>query len=438
MNNSRLLLILGGLVWLAMLPVQYALAQASSAPVQRLTLAVGKSMIYSPTEAIKRVSVGNPEIADIISLDGKEIYLLGKKPGATNLTLWPERDGSPRVLDLWVETDTTRLQEKFREWMPDETALKVSASGEAVVLSGRLRDAARIAQALQIVEQTTGNKKIINLLTAQLVPQVLLEVKVAEVSRTLTERLGVRVDSNSNGLRSMRLLTDFLTGSAGVLQASGNGSAISLDAEMSKGLIKILAEPSILALSGQEGSFLAGGKVFIPVPQYATTGTMQVAMQEREYGVGLKFLPRVLPGGMIELHVTPEVSELTSTGTTISNGQINSVLPTFTTRRTATTVMLQDGQSFAIGGLTKNSLNSTASQVPGLADIPVLGALFRSTSFQNDLSELVFVVTVRLVQPQTLPPPLPTQTVEPASRAQRIWEGQLESPASAGGPAAAR
>jgi pilus assembly protein CpaC len=165
---------------------------------------------------------------------------------------------------------------------------------------------------------------------------------------------------------------------------------------------------------------------------------MQVAMQEREYGVGLKFLPRVLPGGMIELHVTPEVSELTSTGTTISNGQINSVLPTFTTRRTATTVMLQDGQSFAIGGLTKNSLNSTASQVPGLADIPVLGALFRSTSFQNDLSELVFVVTVRLVQPQTLPPPLPTQTVEPASRAQRIWEGQLESPASAGGPAAAR
>ena len=266
MKSARLLLTLGGLMCfvLAQLPDAVAQALPLSAPVPRLSLVVGKSMIYKPAASIKRVSVGNPEIADIIYLEGEELYLLGKKPGSTNLTLWPQRGGKPKVLDLWVETDTTLLQEKFREWMPDETALEVSASGEAVVLLGQLRDAARIAQALEIVEQTTGNKKIINLLTVQVVPQVLLEVKVAEVSRTLTERLGVRTDSNSNGTGSMRLLTDFLTGSAGSLRVDSNGTDISLDAEISKGLIKILAEPSILALSGQEGSFLAGGKLFIP------------------------------------------------------------------------------------------------------------------------------------------------------------------------------
>lgn len=410
--------------------------QPQTTLVPRLSLLVGKSMIYTPVGSIKRVSVGNPDIADIIALDDKEVYLLGKKPGTTNVTIWPSSAGAPRVLDVAVETDVSRLQEKFRDWMPEELDLKVSASGEALVLSGRLRDAARIAQALQIAEQTTGNKKIINLMSAAMVPQVLLEVKVAEVSRTLTDRLGVRVDTNTNGLRSMRLLTNFLTGAAGVAQASGNGVAISLDAEIGKGLIKILAEPSILALSGQEGSFLAGGKVFIPVPQYAASGNTQVAMQEREYGVGLKFLPQVLPEGLIQLQVTPEVSELTPTGTTISNGQVNSILPTFTTRRTSTTVMLRDGQSFAIGGLTKNSLSSAASQVPGLGDIPVLGALFRSTNFQNDLSELVFVVTVRLVNPQEALPALPTQKVEPAPLGQRFWDGQLErtTPSGASGP----
>lgn len=397
-----------------------------STSVPRLTLAAGKSMIYGPTDPIRRVSIGDPEVADIITLEHREFYLLGKKPGTTNLIMWPERGGPPRVIDITVETDTTRLQERFREWMPDEKDLRVSSSGGAVILSGQLRDAARVAQALQITEQVTGNQKIINLLSALVIPQVLLEVKVAEVSRTLTDRLGVRVDTSTSGVRSMRVLTDFLTGASGVVRAAGNGAAITLDAEIGKGLIKILAEPSILALSGQEGSFLAGGKVFIPVPQYSAAGSVQVAMQEREYGVGLKFLPRVLPGGMIQLQVTPEVSELTGSGTTVSNGQINSVLPTFTTRRTSTTVMLQDGQSFAIGGLTKNSLNSTGSQFPGLGDIPILGALFRSTTFQNDLSELVFVVTVRLVTPASMQPALPTDRVETATRAQRFGQGLLE------------
>jgi len=202
---------------------------------------------------------------------------------------------------------------------------------------------------------------------------------------------------------------------------------------MKKGLVKILAEPTITAVNGQEGSFLAGGKIYIPVPQMGSAGSVAITLEEKEFGVGLRFLPTILEDGLINLRVTPEVSELSQTGTPITglNGQ-SSLLPSITTRRASTTVQLRDGESFAIGGLIKSNVTETIKAFPVLGEIPVLGALFRSTAFQNEQSELLFIVTPRLAQP--LPPgaPLPTDKFIPPSRSELFFRGRMEGePASA-------
>ncbi|MCZ7559019.1 MAG: hypothetical protein M5U30_02345 [Burkholderiaceae bacterium] len=190
----------------------------------------------------------------------------------------------------------------------------------------------------------------------------------------------------------------------------------------------MLAEPNIVSISGQEASFLAGGKIFIPVSRTnAATGVPTITLEEKEFGVGLKFTPTVLDGGRINLQVAPEVSELSQTGSpfTTVNGE-TSVLPSFTTRRAQTTVQLNDGQSFAIAGLIKNNVTETIKRFPVLGEVPVLGALFRSSEFQTDRSELMFVVTARLVKP--LPPDhaLPTDNFVPPSRTEFFLNGQLE------------
>ncbi len=190
-------------------------------------------------------------------------------------------------------------------------------------------------------------------------------------------------------------------------------------------MFNILAETNIIAISGQEGAFLAGGKIFIPVPQTSGGGTT-ITLEEREYGVGLRFLPTVLEGGKINLRVTPEVSELAIEGTRVSSGNNTTVLPTISTRRASTTVQLMDGQSFAIGGLIKNNVTETISGFPFLSEIPIIGALFRSSEFISDRSELMFLVTPRLVQPLAKASALPTDRFVPPSRSEFLLNGQLE------------
>jgi pilus assembly protein CpaC len=231
------------------------------------------------------------------------------------------------------------------------------------------------------------------------------------------------------------LLGGFLTGGvlsspagstgAGVSLGRGN-ETIKLEAEIKNGLIKVLAEPNIIAVSGQEGSFLAGGKIFIPVPQSSSSGVSTITLEEREYGVGLKFLPSVLEGGKINLRVTPEVSELALEGTTVKSGSNSTVLPTISTRRASTTVQLMDGQSFAIGGLIKNNVTETITGFPFLSEIPILGVLFRSSEFINDRSELMFLVTPRLIKPLSQTAALPTDRFVPPTRSEFLFEGKLE------------
>jgi pilus assembly protein CpaC len=298
---------------------------------------------------------------------------------------------------------------------------------------GQVADAMKVQRAVLIAEQFTG-KRVINLLGIGEVPQVLLEVKVAEVSKKLTDKIGVAWGFNSaNGSFSYAILGNLLTGgilsapagSGGGISAARGNDSIKLEAEIKNGLIKILAEPNIIAVSGQEGAFLAGGKIFIPVPQTSGGGTT-ITLEEREYGVGLKFLPTVLEGGKINLRVTPEVSELAIEGTRVTSGNNTTVLPTISTRRASTTVQLMDGQSFAIGGLIKNNVTETISGFPFLSEIPVIGALFRSSEFISDRSELMFLVTPRLVKPLARATSLPTDRFVPPSRSEFMLNGQLE------------
>ncbi len=403
-----------------------------TAPVH---LAAGKSIIIPLENGLNRVSIANPEIADITLIRSRELYIVGKKSGATNIFLWTAT-GKMTVIDVVVAVDTTSVALKLKELMPNETEIQVRSAGDSLVLTGQVADAAKVHRAMMIAEQHSG-KKVINLMSVGEVPQVMLEVKVAEVSKKLTEKLGAQFSSEgARGSFNYALIGNFLTGGAlstinGVgagAKLSRGGEQLKLEAEIKNGLIKVLAEPNIIAVSGQEGAFLAGGKIFIPVPRVDGTGTV-VTLVEKEYGVGLTFLPTVLEGGKINLRVTPEVSELSLEGSSIKSGTSVSVLPTISTRRASTTVQLMDGQSFAIGGLIKNNVTETISGLPFLSELPVLGALFRSSEFINDRSELMFIVTPRLVTPLQKIGALPTDRFTPPSRTEFLLNGQLEGSA---------
>lgn len=418
----------------AMLTISFA-AQAVGATEDAHTTAtlrvtVGHSLMWSAHGSIRRIAVADPATVEVLPIEGRSLYVLGKKIGSTNLLIWAADEDLPRSLTLQVDRDVTSLREALRSLLPNERGVEVSASGDHLVLSGTLNDALSLGSVLDLAKAHAGEAKIANLLTNAPAPQVLLEVKVAEVSKTLIDRLGARVNLVSDGTRSITLLGEFLSGSGGRVDSVKGSDQLSVDLEERRGLIKILAEPSILAMSGEQGEFLAGGKVFIPVTQIGAvgSGSSWVSLEEREFGVGLKFLPTVLPRDRIRLKVSAEVSEISTTGTTVSSSSAApAVLPTITSRKTATTVQLEDGQSFAVGGLTKDNIKGASAGIPWLSDIPLLGALFRSSDFQNDRSELIFMVTARLVREPT-PTPLPTDAMRGTTRGERVVTGELSVP----------
>jgi pilus assembly protein CpaC len=281
----------------------------------------------------------------------------------------------------------------------------------------------------------TSAQKVLNMLQVAAPQQVLLEVKIAEVSQSLVDQLGANLGySKTNGSWTYGIMSSLLADTGNVLGAVKNaGTQLVIDGQKRDGLVKILAEPTVMAISGQEASFLAGGKIFIPVAQNSSTGGNIITREEKEYGVAVKFMPTVLAGGRINLRVAPEVSELNREGIGISSSTsaATAILPAFTTRRASTTVQLQDGQSFAIGGLIRNNVTSNIKRFPFLGDVPVLGTLFRSSEFQNDRTELVFIVTPHLAKPLPAAPRLPTDDYVQPSRTQFLIGGQHEGKAPA-------
>ena len=460
----------------AVSPVREASAQAKPAATPMMTgltcngevaspakisLPIGKSTLLRLPEQVTNRTLGNPNVAQAMLVSPETLYLLGVSIGATNMIL-QGKTGGCSVIDVEVTMDPGALIATFRELMPEEQDIRVTAAADSLVLSGTVSDAIAVSRAVDLAtayvrrpalmstaaqqegmaNQATAQSnqqiqsnlqqqqvRVINLLSVGSAQQVMLEVKIAEVSKTLIDKLGAGVQGSvGSGMWTYSLLTQFLTNTlAGSVTAQrATGTQLKLEAEKKDGLVKILAEPNVMAISGQEGSFLAGGKILIPVAQDALSN--RITLEEKEFGVGLKFTPTVLAGGRINLRVSPEVSELSREGVGISNltNTATALLPLITTRRASTTVQLADGQSFAIGGLIKNNRTANIKAFPILGEIPLIGALFRSTDFQQDRTELVFVVTPRLVKPLNGAVRLPTDGHTDPSRSELFLGGKLE------------
>ncbi|MDN2677350.1 MULTISPECIES: type II and III secretion system protein family protein [unclassified Janthinobacterium] len=431
----------------------------------QMSLAEGKSTLVRLPFAASRMSVGDPRIADVILLNPTEVYLLGRSVGTTNLILW-NKSNDATIIDLAVGIDSSSLQARMAELLPNEK-IHVTVAGDTLILSGMVSDVVKADQALSLanayVQRSTrsggatsgaapaagaaapapapdaGMPRVINLLSIAAPQQVMLEVKVAEVSKVLVDQLGASLGINKTiGSWSYSLLSSLLSNNPSGLSGASKNNFFNLDAQKRDGLIKVLAEPNIMAISGQEASFLAGGKIFIPVSQTNNGGVPTITLEEKEFGVAVKFTPTVLEGGRINLKVAPEVSDLNKDGIGITATGISAtaVLPSFTTRRATTTVQLFDGQSFAIGGLIKNNVTSNIKALPGLGEVPVLGALFRSTDFQTDRSELVFIITPHLVKPLPADYKLPTDGYIQPTRGDMFMQGKMEGSAPAPAPAA--
>jgi pilus assembly protein CpaC len=430
----------------------------------RMTLPLGKSTLLRLPEVVVNRTLGNPAVAQAMLVSPETLYLLGVEIGSTNMIV-QGKSGRCSAIDVVVTMDPGALQSTLQELIPEEKDIRVTAAADSLILSGTVSDAlvaarvhelalayvrrpgsvtpgalqegmgasnASAAGAAQASNVSLQQLRVINLLQVAAAQQVMLEVKVAEVSKSLIDKLGVGVQGTpQSGAITTSILSNFLVGNlAGNLSVTrASGSGVYLDAEKKDSLVKVLAEPNVMAISGQEGSFLAGGKILIPVAQDALG---RITLEEKEFGVGLRFTPTVLSGGRINLRVAPEVSELSREGVGIGNGttQARTILPLITTRRASTTVQLADGQSFAIGGLIKNNATANIKAFPILGELPILGALFRSTDFQKDKTELVFVVTPRLVKPLPAPVPLPTDSLREPSRKELFIYGKLEHGAS--------
>ena len=441
---------------------------------------VGESRVYRLDRPIKRVSVGDPEVADFIMINSSELYLLGKKQGATNLVVWDQK-GNFTSTPLEVSRSTNPLKVLLKVVLPNENDIQIFAWGPAVVLSGSVSDALAAETVYRLVVAYSGGKVsaftpeatltekigdstepasmsgtansaselaapasshgavttgnitgvkgagVVNLLKVRDPQQVRLEVHIAEVSKSLVESLGLAVSQNRGNTQGS-LMTGFVSNATlDVLlkpiwdpnikaYVSKN---IKVEAERKNSLIKILAEPTIVTMSGHQGSFLVGGKIY--TPSVGSNGSVDYV--ERTYGVGLRCIPTVLDAGRISLKVTPEVSEPNTepvtAGTTIN-------LPAFKISYASTTVQMKEGENLVIGGLLRDKLTQNIQRVPLLGDIPLLGTLFRRTEKSSETTELLIFIRPTLVKASATAPELPTDRFVKPTDKELFIDGKLQ------------
>lgn len=410
--------------------------------VRTLDLERGKSVFVRTGYEVKRVSVGDPELLDVVVLSPRELQFVAKVPGSTNVLIW-DTSGRPQAsIEVQIGTPQTYLQRELRHLL-GSPEIEVHDARSATVLRGRVASALAVEQATTIANAFVAgdpNAQVVNLLEVGGNQQVMLKVVIAEMSRTLTREFGTNfnalIDAGS-GTISLAGLLGGLTEPAGDVVLLSD--AISLAAQFSsfgaleqlavffdildeRGLTKILAEPTLVARSGDSAHFLVGGEVPIPVAQGGAFGS--ITIEYKPFGVGLAFTPTILSADRIHLQVSPEVSRPDFTfGTEVSG----TVVPAFNARRASTSVELKHGQSLAIAGLLNEDLREQVSQYPILGQIPVLGGLFRSSRFQKNETELVIVVTPQLVRPLgDEPTPLPTHHFIEPSATDFYLMGRLE------------
>ena len=422
---------------------------------------MGRAKIVRLPTSADRVAIGDPKIADYTVINAKELYLLGKSVGSTSLTYWDKVGKSSSML-INVGVDVEPLIQTLGQVLPKEKEIQVTSAANAIVLNGFVNNTVAAEAAYNLADAYAKNiartlsqqggaisvgggaqggiappvfgTQVINLLKVRDAQQVMLEVRVAEVSKDLLEKIGVSFIGGTSFINPEYAGNGFRWA---VPPATANGSLIGwilantagAKVEMSEtdALVKILAAPTIVAVSGQEGRFLVGGKAFLPVAQ--SGGNLgAITLQEQDYGVGLKFIPTVLENGRISLKVSPEVSEITNKTITSSTGGANNAatFPVFETRQASTTVQLQNGQSLVIGGLLRNNVAEVVNSVPFLGQLPLIGALFRSSQFVQNKTELIIVVRPILVEGTAKAPELPTDNYIQPSKTEFFLEGKME------------
>lgn len=389
------------LVGALLVPAQTTLAKSwvdNTRTESRTSASVTKddSIVMRTSTAFKEVRVGDAKIADIVVLTDRSFQVLGKLAGKTNVMLYDVNNQLVDIVDVSVGFDIEGLKLALYETFPREP-VKVRSMAGGVYLSGKVTNTDVADQIIRVAQAYAPNK-VTNGMAVKDSHQVMLEVRFVEASRDAAKELGIGILTQRAGQFAFQSAGGLVSGLAPAFggQALGSHNGVNLDARIDaleeSGVIRTLAEPNLVAMSGETASFLAGGEFPIPVP----SGLGNVGIEYRQFGVGLSFTPTVLDDGIINLRVAPEVSQL-DTSNSVRVGGVE--VPALRIRRADTTVELRNDQSFAIAGLLQNTTNNSKSQTPWLGDIPILGALFRSSRYQKSETELMIIVTPRLVQP---------------------------------------
>lgn len=404
-----------------------------------LNVPMNRAVVVESNEPFAELSIANPGIADISTLSDRTIYVLGKAPGRTTLTLLGPDGRLITNVEVQVSPDVAEFKERLRQILPGEP-IEVRTANDGIVLSGIVSSVARLDRALDLAERYAPGR-ISNLMSVGGTQQVMLQVRFAEMSRNVSKSLSasLAVQGIGGGLsiggeggtwlapgNSLGNPVTAGAGTEGALNVGFNVGAfqfgILLEALEAKGMVRTLAEPNLTALSGQEARFLAGGEY--PVPVVDEDGAAVVRF--KPFGVELKFTPRVVDEDIINLELVAAVSGLDPTISFVNQGfAVNG----FRRRETSTTVEMRDGESFAIAGLLQDEFRDLNGQVPWLGDIPILGALFRSAEYERNQSELVIIITPHLVTPtrgEALV--LPTDRVRPPSEVELFMFGHTASP----------
>jgi pilus assembly protein CpaC len=416
----------------------------SEGTARDLSITTNQAVVVESDVPFAELSIANPEIADFSTLSERTIYVLGKAPGRTTLTLLDAAGTLITNVNVRVSADLSEFKERLRQVLPGED-IEVRSANDGIVLSGTVSSTTRMDRALELA-QRYAPERVSNLMSVSGKQQVMLKVRFAEMQRSVSKALStsLAVDGLSSvtgegvGIAGSNLGTGGV-GSGDIVTSGNNAGAafigfdvgsvevgVLLEALETKGVVRTLAEPNLTALSGQEAKFLAGGEVPIPVAQEDGVTTIEF----KPFGVELNFTPRVVEDGVINLELAAAVSSISGANTVDTGGL---TIDSFRRRDASTTVSLRDGQSFAIAGLLQDDFRDNNEQVPWIADMPVVGALFRSADFQRSQTELVIIVSAHLVTPtQGEALALPTDRVKLPSEAELFLHGRTAIGANEG------
>ncbi|WIY25927.1 type II and III secretion system protein family protein [Parasedimentitalea psychrophila] len=398
----------------------------------KLAVPMNRAVVVESDVPFSELSIANPGIADISSLSDRTIYVLGKSPGVTTLTLLDATGRLITNVDVHVAADVSEFKERLRQILPDEK-IEVRTANDGIVLSGTVSSAARLQRAMDLAERYAP-ERVSNLMSVGGVQQVMLKVRFAEMQRSVSKSLSSSIAlggtsfaaktgtwlQNGNGLGTPVTPQDGTLGT--VLFGFDIGSTqvgLLLEALEQKGMVRTLAEPNLAALSGQEAKFLAGGEYPVPVAQEDGVTTIEF----KPFGIEMNFIPRVIDGDLINLELVTAVSAIDTTNSINVSGLS---VAAFSRREASTTVEMRDGESFAIAGLIQDDFLDNSAQLPWIGDVPILGALFRSADYQRNQTELVVIISAHLVTPtrgEALS--LPTDRVKPPSENDLFLFGRI-------------